>query len=139
MAIFDSLTMRNIIKGLVSIQFFAGVGLTLMSFGILDIPADLEQVCKHGYYDVFGIDIDPVLGLKIVGLSKMLGIIALNGFLGGSLEFISNLCLLLPSYAAYRGHKKLGDNSEIAPLIACVFYVLLLLLPKNTTKNTKTE
>ena len=80
MAIFDSLTMRNIIKGLVSIQFFAGVGLTLMSFGILDIPADLEQVCKHGYYDVFGIDIDPVLGLKIVGFSKQIFVCQATGF-----------------------------------------------------------
>ena len=139
MAISDHLTVRNIIKGLISFQFFAGVGLTLMGFGILAVPAELGQVCKHGYYAVFGVDIEPALGLKIVGLSKILGIIALNGFLGRSLEFISNLCLLLPSYAAYQGHKKLGDNSEIAPLILCVFCVLLLLLPKNTTKNTKTE
>lgn len=139
MAISDHLTMRNIIKGLVSVQLFAGLGLTLMGFGFLAIPADLEQVCKYGYNALLGIDIEPALGLKIVGISKVIGIIALNGFLGSSLAFIANLCMLLPSYAAYQGHKRLGDNSETAPLIACVLYVLLLLLPKSRIKDSKME
>ena len=91
-----------------------------------------DKCVSDGYYAVFGVDIEPALGLKVVGLSKMLGIIALNGFLGRSLEFISNLCLLLPSYAAYQGHKKLGDNSEIAPLIACVFFLRFAFIVTKT-------
>jgi hypothetical protein len=91
----DNLTLRNVLRGFASIHFILGLGMLAMGFGFIEAPSDLQEVAVIGYKHVFGIDIDPLVGLKIVGASKAVGIVAIWGYFGPTMATIANLCFFM--------------------------------------------
>eukprot|EP00943_MAST-04B_sp_MAST-4B-sp1_P003015 g3015.t1 len=91
----DNLTLRNLLRGFVSVHFVVGLAMVAMGFGFIEAPSDLQEVAVIGYKHVFGIDIDPLVGLKIVGASKAAGIISIWGYFGPTVATIANICFFM--------------------------------------------
>ena len=126
---------RKICRGLVTVHFFLGFAMTAMGFGLIEAPEDLQQITQIGYKAIFGIDVDPLLGLKIIGPCKVIGITAMYGYFGPILDRLANICFFLPVYAAYVGHNELGANENV-PIIIGSLYFLVLVLPRGSSSST---
>ena len=130
-------TLKRISLFLVTPMFLAGAGMTAMGFGLLPIDPQMSgtaQVSLDFITEKTGIVIEGADLFKILGPCKMLGIIALWGYLGGFLRFLANIMFFAPIAGAYFGHPAVG-MSNISTYVMALGLTLQLVLPDPTGEN----